>query len=294
MNVAMLGTLTAILERGSFAAAAQAVGCTPSAVSLQVKQLESYFGRPLFDRSGRSVQPTAFARELGALARELGGRLDALRVRPTFKVAGRVRLGAIASVQADVLPPALRALRDRHPELAVQVSLADSAALQAAVSAGHLDAAVLVRPAAGGSGRLLWQDLARQPFVMLAPADAPRAGAAALLRHCGWICYDRALTGGRLAARSARRLAPQATPVMELRSLDAIVAMVAAGLGASIVPRPRQPLLDAYAVREVPLGRHGPTRQIALVRRHADAEHRNIDAVWQALRSACAQPPASR
>lgn len=42
-----------ILDKGSFTAAAGVIGCTPSAVSLQVKQLETYFGKPLFDRSSR-------------------------------------------------------------------------------------------------------------------------------------------------------------------------------------------------------------------------------------------------
>ena len=60
----------------------------------------------------------------------------------------------------------------------------------------------------------------------------------------------------------------------------------APGLGATVVPRPRQPLLDAYAVREVLLGRRGPTRQISLVRRNADVDNRNIDALFDAF--ACA------
>jgi DNA-binding transcriptional LysR family regulator len=70
---------------------------------------------------------------------------------------------------------------------------------------------------------------------------------------------------------------------MEVRSIDAIVAMVSTGLGVTIVPRPRKPLLDAYAVREVRLGKGGPTRQISLVRRRADVDDRNIDAVLHAF-----------
>ena len=70
MNMAALSTLVAILDRGSFASAADDVGCTPSAVSLQMKQLEAYFGQPLFDRSTRTVKPTDFGREAGAVARE--------------------------------------------------------------------------------------------------------------------------------------------------------------------------------------------------------------------------------
>src|SRR4051812_22981301 len=98
MNVAMLKTLVAIVDRGSFAAAAREVGCTPSAVSLQVKQLETWFGRVLFDRSARTVKPTPLALEAAAIARDVAAKLEALRMRPSLAVSGRVRLGAIATV----------------------------------------------------------------------------------------------------------------------------------------------------------------------------------------------------
>ena len=190
MNIGMLTTLVAIVDRGTLAAAAQQVGCTPSAVSLQVKQLEAYFGQPLFDRSTRAVRPTPFGEHAAATARELVQRLDNLRAKPTVSVAGRLRLGAIASVQADVLPQALRSLRDRHPALDVVVTLNDSEELLTDLKAARIDAAVLVRPSSGGSSRLAWHDLTRQPFVMLAPASAPDGKPAEMLQRLGWIRYD--------------------------------------------------------------------------------------------------------
>jgi hypothetical protein len=55
-----------------------------------------------------------------------------------------------------------------------------------------------------------------------------------------------------------------------------------------VVPRPRQPLLDAYAVRELRLGRNAPTRQIALVCRGVDQGDRRTAAVRAALAEAFA------
>lgn len=286
MNIGMFATLVAIVERGTLAAAAQQVGCTPSAVSLQVKQLETYFGQPLFDRSTRTVRPTPFGEQVAAVARELVQRLDGLRAKPPASVSGRLRLGAIASVQADVLPQALRILRDRHPALDVVMTLNDSDELLTDLKAGRIDAAVLVRPSSGGSSRLAWYDLARQPFVMLTPASAPDEKPAELLQRLGWIRYDPVLTGGRIAAHHVRRLAPRARCTMDLKSIDAIVAMVAAGLGVTVVPRPRQPLINAYAIRELRLGRNAPTRQITLVCRGVDREDRRINAVRVALSEA--------
>jgi DNA-binding transcriptional LysR family regulator len=286
MNIAMLSTLPAILDQGTFAAAAQATGCTPSAVSLQVKQLEAYFGRPLFDRSGRTARPTAFAREAARVARDCAAMLEALRARPSMQVSGLVRLGAIASVQTDALPGTLRALRDRHPALEVRVSLADSDALLAELRAGRIDLAALVRPVPGGSTRLAWRDLARQPYVMLVPAAAEDASPRELLQRHGLIRYDTSLTGGRIAARYVRRIHPAARCTMDVRSIDAIVAMVSAGLGFSVVPRPRDALLAANRVRAVSLGRNAPKRRIAAAWRGSDGDNRNVRAVADALASA--------
>ncbi len=283
MNVAALATLVSIIDTGSFASAADDVGCTPSAVSLQVKQLEQYFGQSLFDRSARTARPTAFCAEAANVAREFLGKLESLRSKPSLSVSGRVRLGAIATIQTDALPLALRWLRTRYPELDVRVSLDDSTALLAALKASRVDAAALIRPRSGGSTRLLWHDLARQPFVILKPASVKAASAKELLERFDVIRYDTSLTGGQIAARYVRKMNPHARCVLEARSIDAIVAMVSAGLGVSVVPRPRRQLLDAHAVREVPLGARGPVRQIALVRRSADADNRNIDAILRAF-----------
>ena len=208
MKLAVLSSLVAIVERGSLAAAADHVGCSPSAISLQVKQLEEWFGRPLFDRSARSVEPLPFALEVAEAVRDVTSRLEALRARPARRVSGRVRLGTIASVQTGALPRALRRLRDRHPELQVEISLEDSGPLLAALKAGRIDAAVLVRPPSGGSSRLAWQTLERQPFVLLAPPGAASGSPKELLQRHGLIQYDPALTGGRLAAGYVRRALP--------------------------------------------------------------------------------------
>jgi DNA-binding transcriptional LysR family regulator len=194
-----------------------------------------------------------------------------------------VRLGAIATIQTDALPHVLRRLRDRHRALEVVVSMHDSDQLVDELRAGRIDAAALVRPERGGSTRLAWQDLTQQPFVMLVPADTPPAAPPELLQRLDWIRYDPALTGGRIAAAWVKRIGPHARCAMTVQSIDAIVAMVSARLGVSIVPRPRTALLAAHGVREVKLGRGAPTRQIALARRRADAGNRNIDALHAAF-----------
>jgi DNA-binding transcriptional LysR family regulator len=284
MNLAMFNTMRAIMESRSFSAAAEAVGCSPSAVSLQVKQLELFFGQALFDRSTRVITPTPLAVELGGAVADFLDRIEKLRQRPKFVVAGRLRIGVITSMQSDVMPRALHRLHGLHPALDIHVApLNDTEELLAEVKAGRIDAALLVRPTAGGSSRLCWQDLHRQAFVLLAPPDATPETARKLIEQHAWIAYDLSLPAGRQAARFVRKLVPGAKCASELRSMDAIVSMVSLGMGITVVPRPRQPLLTAYAVRQVDLGKKAPSRLISLVWRKTDEGNRNIAALAEAF-----------
>lgn len=284
MNLTTLATFLAVLDKGTFVAASIEVGCTPSAVSLQMKQLETFFGKPLFDRSGRAIKPTEFALEVAHVARRATSELELLRARPFFNVGGVLKIGAIASVQTDFLPYALRLLRDRHPGLNVTIAApVDSDLLLDELMAGSVDAAVLIRPSAGGSSRVIWDDLLLQPSVLIAPPDSSGNTVKRLWAKYDWIGYDRQLTGGRLAAEYVRRIVPTARSVMEFRSIDAIVAMVSQGLGVSIVPLPRSPLLSAYRVRAIRLGSHALSRQLSLVRRKSDEGSRNVAALRDVL-----------
>ena len=66
----------AVLDSGSFSAAARQLGKVPSAVSMAIGQLEAELGLPLFDRRGREPTPTAAARALEPQARLLSQQLQ--------------------------------------------------------------------------------------------------------------------------------------------------------------------------------------------------------------------------
>lgn len=120
MKLETFATLAAVIEEGSFAAAAATMHLTPSAVSMQMKQLEQYLGQPLFDRSGLQVRPNALAREVAASMEGGLRHLNALRRRASVAVEGVVRLGVIESIQPVLLPGTLLYLRERYPRLTVR------------------------------------------------------------------------------------------------------------------------------------------------------------------------------
>ncbi|KTT03869.1 hypothetical protein SB14R_09230 [Pseudomonas oryzihabitans] len=287
MKLEAFMTLRAVLERGSFAAAAEAVNLTPSAVSLQIKQLEAYFGQALFDRSGRAVQPTPFALKLiETVARTLAD-LEGLRNQRALPLTGRVRLGVTGSILTTLLPKAVADLHRRAPGITLQLERNDTPELIAALKADRLDAAILVRPPGGGSARLHWQDLLQEPLVLVVPAQLEPQTPEHYLQRYPWIRLDRKLVVGRLAARFVDGLVPQREALLDVPSADAIIAMVGLGLGVSVLPRLRPEHLGTYPVREVSLGAAAPRRQLSMARCKQDSENALLDTIAQAFAVAC-------
>jgi DNA-binding transcriptional LysR family regulator len=282
MKLVFLATLDAILRRGSFAAAAEEMGLTPSAVSLQVKRLEEHLGQPLFVRSGRIAQPTDLARELAQTMREALSAMEGMRVKSSPTVEGRVAVGTIRTVQSNTLPAMLHEVHRRYPKLVVRAIQGESGALIEQLKTGVLDAAVVIRPASGGAGRFRWHTLAREPFVLIAPPDSVGDSIAELAPRHDWIQFDTTLVSGRLAANYLRRVAPRVRGNVEVDSIDAILAIVSAGFGISIVPRPRQPV-GVHPVREIELDEGSPFREVAFVSRELDADNRRVRALREAF-----------
>jgi DNA-binding transcriptional LysR family regulator len=288
MKLSFFDTLDAVLRTGSLAGAAREMHVTPSAVSMQMKQMESHFGEPLFDRAGLTVRPRPLALEIAGVMREPLSRLEALRRRTGDRVEGQLRLGVIETMQGTLLPAAMTWLREHHPALQVRPVRGRTVELVDAVKAGQLDAAVVVQSATGGSQRLSWHPVLRRELVLVSPPEVADARPASLFRQHGWIRFDPETSTGRLAARWVRQHAPGARAIMELQSVPAVLSMVCAGLGISIVPRPDAQSLRAHPVRVLRLGRDAPQLQVSLVSRHADADSRKLGVLREAL---AALPP---
>jgi DNA-binding transcriptional LysR family regulator len=293
MKVTALETLTCVIQKGSFAAAAQQMKVTPSAVSQQMQQLESHFGQPLFDRSSRTVTPTALAYEIGAVVGDTLKHLDALRERRSPVVSGRIRLGVVNSVQVSTLPACLLLARRRYPQLEIQQVVETSAPLLHQLRAGSLDAVIVVRPETGGSSRLQWTDLQQQRFIMLAPPQTRERSPQRIAATMDWVSYHTGTTGGRIASQYVKRLAPGRRPALEFQATDTIVAMVAAGLGFTVMPQPRVELLRSYGLKEIDLGKQAPTRTVAFACRRGESDNRRIAALLWCVKHAYGQaaPP---
>lgn len=283
MKIEAFSTLDAVIRSGSFAGAAALMNLSPSAVSMQMKQLETYLGQTLFDRSGPQVRPRVAAFDVAAAMRDGLERVAALRSRPSMAIEGVVRLGVIESLLPALLPGTLSALRAQHPRVVVRPMRGRSATLIAAVKAGQIDGAVVAMPAKGGSERMRWWPLARRELVLIAPPTSTEASPTALLRRHDWIRYDRDTVTGAMAARHVLSLVPDKRSLMELDSAPAIIAMVSMGLGVAIIHLLDDALCRVYPVRALRLGRTAPVLQLVLVTRKGDDDHRVLAVVRETL-----------
>lgn len=262
-----LVTLEAVVRLGSFAAAAEELGYTQSAVSQQVAELERRVGtrvvvrRPvrateagqvlLGTQAAISMSMTRAATELAALADGTGGE---------------VRLGAFISAAASVVPPALARLRATHPAVHITLRELEQHETHALLFRGEIDLAITFdyehAPAPVPAG-LTQEHLMDDPIMVALPVGHPLAGADSItsadLPSDAWISTAvdvRDLAGSPVGSErgSEHRL--------DFNGMDFRTALnlVAAGLGVALLPRLL--LLDAPPTVAVL-----PMRHPTLVRR---------------------------
>src|SRR5919106_710633 len=129
MDTKQLAAFCAVVERKSFSQAAERMGVTQPAVSLQIRALERRLGRQLLDRSGRRVEPTEAGRRLYRSAQRMLA-LEELREEPLILMQEG---GGVRQLLEDELRRSGHRLRDFdvHLELGLQESV------RSAVLAGY-------------------------------------------------------------------------------------------------------------------------------------------------------------
>lgn len=267
-----LKTFIAVAREGTFAAAGERIGLTQAAVSAQMKRLEEALGVALFDRQGRSARLTAMGRQTLLQAQELIRLYEALGSGGDGQPAATlVSIGAIASVQRDRLPRALARLHRQYPGCRTRVVPGLSMGLVDQVDTGELDMAAIIRPPFSLQSDLRWTTLAREPFRLIVPARLAGDDWHELLASQPFVRYDRASFGGRRVDRFLRDLHFHVREVCEVDELEAIVALVAHGVGVALVPQTATLRRWPARVRAIDLGQQTFHRDVGLV--HRPSQH---------------------
>src|SRR6266853_833642 len=130
MDTRQLAAFCAVIERKSFSQAAERLGVTQPAVSLQIRSLEQRLGQKLVDRSGRRVEPTEAGEQLYQNARRMlqieQELLERLADAETGELGGALRLGASTGPGGAVVPVLLGAFQEANPGLTVSLVVHDT------------------------------------------------------------------------------------------------------------------------------------------------------------------------
>src|SRR5437868_13834919 len=178
MDTKQLAALCAVVERRSFSQAADQLGVTQPAVSLQIRSLEQRVGQQLLDRSGRRVEPTEAGLRLYRGAQRLLGLeqqlLAELGEEAEGELKGRLEIGASTGPGGSVLPVVLGEFQRLHPQVHVALAVSDTHTVVEQVGNREIELGVV---GAGGRHR----GVTREPFyrdevVLAVPAGHERAG----------------------------------------------------------------------------------------------------------------------
>jgi DNA-binding transcriptional LysR family regulator len=261
MELHQLRCFVAAAEQLHFGRAAQQLHMLPSALGRHVRLLEEDLGARLFARTTRAVALTQEGAALVREAKSILARIEAVensfRTRSRSGTSRKLRVGAIDSAAAGLLPDLLRDFRAKRPEIAVQLLEEKTVRLLPKLLSGALDLA-FVRPPDRADKRLEFQPLLMETAIVALPQRHALARRKSLSLSA--IADQPMIVPDRRSRPHSHDLTvklfedadlvPRVVQVADEK--QTIVNMVAARLGLAIVPRWTSRMAIA-GVRFIPL-----------------------------------------
>ncbi|NDV01365.1 LysR family transcriptional regulator [Pseudoroseicyclus tamaricis] len=226
----------ATAEEKSLSAAARRLGASPATVSQQLTNLEAAIGVRLLDRAARPVRLTPagdiFLRRANAILNEADQARAELGLRQLTSLT-RFRLGMIEDFDADVTPRLLASMGEELERCQFLLETGASHRLYDLLDARALDVIVAADTGAEGEG-MEKHALFEEPFVLAVPKGFPEAEPR-ILRRRPMIRYTTRHHMGRTIAAHLAREGALVPYRFEMDSYHAIMAMVAAGAGWTVL-----------------------------------------------------------
>ena len=290
MDVRYLKTFVAVAEHGTFAAAANAVGLSPSAVSMQIQAIEEYLAAELFDRSHRPPVLNEKGLILLPKARKIIGLHDSMRdAAASHEYAGQLRLGVIPTALSSFVPAALAGLMQAHPLIEIEIVTGMNTPVFKMLKNEELDAGIIGEPPGFPAG-LLWRPFVKEAICVIAPPDAEGTTAEELLLAHPYIKLVRGAWQLRMIEEQVTKMDVALRTIMHLDSIEAVTLMVHHGLGVSIVPSRSLERLLRLPVKSIPFGDPPLFRTLGLVHAQGSPKTALANALFEQLAKVCNAP----
>jgi len=241
ITIRQLRYFDALARARHFGRAADSVGVSQPALSMQIRELEATLGGSLVERGSGQLHLTALGGEVAERAKSILSDLrgvEELAAARAAPLTGQMRLGVIPSVAPYLLPHLFPLLSERYPDLRLSLREAITEDIVNELKDGALDAIVISVPS--DDPALEEADAVRDAFLLAAPADSEAAGGeritpadvaadSLLLLADGHCLRDQALS-------VCHMIDPKRLRSFGATSLTTILAMVAAGQGVTLLP----------------------------------------------------------
>ncbi len=290
ISLAELEAVLAVLQQGSFNAAAEALNISPPSVSARVRHTEDVLGVKLFHRTTRKVTPTEYGNRLAIRAEsaitELRALLEDFKEEAQLK-KGFVVIGATPAVAATVLPDVIQHFSRRWPN--VEVILRDDffgRALER-LTTGEVDFAL--SPFRQGDLQLEFELLFREEMVIVAPVRHPlvKRGTveiANLAEYALLTMPAQSAVWKTLSDAYAAANVPFTPAFLTLHQLT-LISLAKAGFGVTVLPRLSLRLMDMQGLATARVAAPGLYREIGIATAKGRAIRPAAEAFMNTLRS---------
>jgi DNA-binding transcriptional LysR family regulator len=286
MDTRQLAAFCAVVERKSFSQAAERLGVTQPAVSLQVRSLEKRLGRQLLDRSGRRVEPTEAGLALYRGAQRLlaleGQLLEELEAGGEGELGGTLEVGASTGPGSTVVPVLLCEFQRANPGVAISLSISDTQSVVDRVAARELELGVV--GAARRHRGVVFEPFFRDEVVLACPPDHRFAGRTITLdqlRKEPLVVMQEGAGVRQVIEDELRRAGTRLRdlePRLELGLQESARSAVTAGYGVTFISRTAiESDLAAGTLAVARVKGLDPSREISLVRSSGRSPTRAAD-----------------
>jgi DNA-binding transcriptional LysR family regulator len=294
MDTRQLAAFCAVVERKSFSQAAERLGVTQPAVSLQIRSLEERLGQQLFDRSGRRVEPTEAglrlyrgAQRLLTLERQV---LEEVAGEAEGPLRGQLAIGASTGPGGTVVPVLLCEFAEAHAEVTVDLSISDTQTIVDRVARRELELGIV--GATPRNRSVVYEAFFRDEVILVCPPRHRYAEQTVTLddlRGEPLIIMQEGAGVRQVIEDELRKSGTRLRDLdvrLELGLQESVKSAVEAGHGVTFISRTAvEPELAAGTLAAARVKGLEPSREISLVRAAGRVATRVADAFVEFARA---------
>ena len=259
VNLSQLRVFQAVAQTRSFTRAAEVVHLTQPGISKHIKQMEEYFGTPLFDRLGKKVALTQAGEILFAATKEVMASVEAAEQKiEELKglLGGKLLLGTSFPIGVYILPGVLATFRKKYPAVEVVLDISLSEKINTRILANKLDLGLVSHEV--HDSRLLSKEFMTDELVAIFPSEHRWVGKQRIKpQDLVGETFIVAARGAGTRAVVEERLKEKGILLqheLDFGNLEGVKHAVEAGLGVSIQARSVvQREVSAGSLRALPL-----------------------------------------